>query len=416
MPGNGNARRPLRRGLSDRGFAIGIYLEHLEEASFLYEQRIGLLDDPEVPWPALADFEDRFEAHIDALVLGGELAMDVMRQQAVEGDAGEYHAALRVVCRHQRTDLLRSLLEPLDPADDERIRAAGDALALEMPSAWADLARVMAGASHAGLQQIAARIIGFRRISAGAELLVSLNGAKGARLLASVWALGRLREAAAHPVMWQVFEEQEEVHIRHAAALALARMGDPRILHACVEQGSRCDPLNTIVALSGGWDEFRLLQERAARGGLTPAVVLALGMLGEISAVPVLISALTVDECAGPAATALELITGAGLSGDPDAWRSWWQQNESRFQPFVRYRGGQLWSPVQVVHTMAATNLPRATRELAFHEAAARWGADIPFETDLPVALQRRALVAYMQWAEGAQAAQRAGAWTRTSR
>ena len=34
-------------------FAIDLYKEHLEEASFLYEQRLSLFDDPEVTWLAL---------------------------------------------------------------------------------------------------------------------------------------------------------------------------------------------------------------------------------------------------------------------------------------------------------------------------------------------------------------------------
>jgi hypothetical protein len=44
-----------------------LYLKHIEEASFLYEQRLTLLDNPDLFWRDLEEFEDRFEAHIDAL-------------------------------------------------------------------------------------------------------------------------------------------------------------------------------------------------------------------------------------------------------------------------------------------------------------------------------------------------------------
>ena len=37
----------------------------IEEASFLYEQRLSLFDDPEITWLDIEDFEERFEAHID---------------------------------------------------------------------------------------------------------------------------------------------------------------------------------------------------------------------------------------------------------------------------------------------------------------------------------------------------------------
>jgi len=43
-------------------FETELYQEHLEEASFLYEQRLTLFDDPEITWLDIADFEERFEA------------------------------------------------------------------------------------------------------------------------------------------------------------------------------------------------------------------------------------------------------------------------------------------------------------------------------------------------------------------
>ena len=58
-------------------FSSKLYLEHLEEASFLYEQRLDLLDDPELTWRDIEDFEDRFEPHIAGLVVRKELVLDV---------------------------------------------------------------------------------------------------------------------------------------------------------------------------------------------------------------------------------------------------------------------------------------------------------------------------------------------------
>ena len=47
-------------------FATNLYIE---EASALYEQRLTLFDDPEITWQDIEDFEDRFEPHIDGLVV-----------------------------------------------------------------------------------------------------------------------------------------------------------------------------------------------------------------------------------------------------------------------------------------------------------------------------------------------------------
>jgi hypothetical protein len=119
-------------------FETELYQEHLEEASFLYEQRLTLFDDPEITWLDIADFEKRFEAHIDALVVGVDLALNVCKAQAMEGDFGELHAAVRVFCRQNRLDFVQECLEALDPEDTERVQAISDAHNHELPAEWED--------------------------------------------------------------------------------------------------------------------------------------------------------------------------------------------------------------------------------------------------------------------------------------
>src|SRR4029450_12515018 len=114
--------------ISIRDFYIGLYQDYLEEASFLYEQRLTLFDDPEITWKDVHDFEERFEAHIDGLVVGGKLALEVCKRQARVGDFGELHAAVRVFCRQNRQDLVLAVLEELDPEAPERVQAVSDAL------------------------------------------------------------------------------------------------------------------------------------------------------------------------------------------------------------------------------------------------------------------------------------------------
>ena len=96
-----------------RVFERGLHAEHLEEVSFLYEQRLGQLKNPAMAWSGLAEIEDRIEAHLDALVVGGELALEVCRERAAQGDFGELFAAVSVFCRSQRPPLLARLLTPV---------------------------------------------------------------------------------------------------------------------------------------------------------------------------------------------------------------------------------------------------------------------------------------------------------------
>ena len=305
----GGTGRQLRPDASDRGFAIGLYLEHLEEASFLYEQRLALLDDREVGWPDLADFEERLEAHLDALTVGGELALAVCRQQALQGDVGEYHATISVFCRHQRFDLLQAALDPLDPADEERIRAAGDALARDMPSEWCRDVSHLLSAGHAGLRRIAARVIGFRRLSAAPELLASVGRGGSYTLPEVAWALGRLRAGDATSLLRRMFDDEQNGATKRAAALALLQVGHRGIVRACLEQARRHPALLFAVGLGGGWDDLHALLEFEAG----PNRLLAMGLLGEVSAIGPLMAGLESEATAEAAAFALNLITGAGL-------------------------------------------------------------------------------------------------------
>ncbi|MBW2742544.1 MAG: hypothetical protein JRE64_27860, partial [Deltaproteobacteria bacterium] len=156
-------------------FETELYQEHLEEASFLYEQRLTLFDDPEITWLDIADFEERFEAHIDALVVGEELALKVCKTQAVEGDFGELHAAVRVFCRQNRLDFVQECLEALDPKDAEKVQAISDALNHELPSEWRDEFIRILSKGDQRLIPVVAKLIGYRRLSSGKELLNALQ-------------------------------------------------------------------------------------------------------------------------------------------------------------------------------------------------------------------------------------------------
>ena len=124
---------------SYREFLTALYEEHLEEASFLYLQRRGLLGDPMTPWRKVAEWEDRLEAHIDALVIGGDLALEICRAHVTSGDAGEVFAAIAVFCRQESAPLLAEALRLLDAGNAEMMQAADDALlvaALETAKAY----------------------------------------------------------------------------------------------------------------------------------------------------------------------------------------------------------------------------------------------------------------------------------------
>src|SRR6266704_2318152 len=210
---------------STRSFLVELYREYLEEASFLYEQRLGLLNDPEVTWKGIGDFEERFEAHIDGLIVGGDLALEVCKKQVVEGDFGELHAAVRVFCRQNRKDLLLQVLKEVDLEYPQKVQAVADAMKHEFPEAWQSEFLKMFSPGEEKLIGILAAVFGFRRIKAAKNLTDVLAGASPASFATVIRAIGRLGEKKAGERL-RKFLHHEEESLCLEAAVALMRLGD----------------------------------------------------------------------------------------------------------------------------------------------------------------------------------------------
>jgi hypothetical protein len=168
----------------------------------------------------------------------------------------------------------------------------------------------------------------------------------------------------------------------------------------------------------------------------------ALGILGDVAAIPVLLAHLPQKELAPAAALGLNVITGAELyekafipevmdedelfedekdqvnKGQPvlrpdgkpygenvvrlsqktEDWQQWWAANKPRFKAGIRYRSGVLFGPGVLVENMAFEKTPRKIRQLAYEELVIRYDADIPFETEMPVKQQQAAVAKWKGW------------------
>ncbi|MBW2738936.1 MAG: hypothetical protein JRE64_08820 [Deltaproteobacteria bacterium] len=422
-------------------FETELYQEHLEEASFLYEQRMTLFDDPEITWVDIEDFEERFEAHIDALVVGEELALKVCKTQAVEGDFGELHAAVSVFCRQNRLDFVQECLETLDPEDTERVQAISDALNHELPSEWKDEFIRILSEGDQRLIPVVAKLIGYRRLSSGKELLQALqqNNAQSASNI--IWSIGRVREQYARVLLFNKYLKHEDESVCSATAIALLRIGDPQILDHYLSSAHSGNWPFLLLGLGGNRSTVAVLIESATNNKASADCMIALGLLGDISAVDTLLSDIGDADFAGSAAMALNLITGAGiyeevfipeeidedelfeeeleklkrgeslyppgkepgttitrLSQKPEDWQKWWVENKSHFNPAIRYRNGKPYSPACLLENLQSEKSFHQVRQLAYEELVIRYGIDFPFETDMLVSEQKQAIAKYAEW------------------
>ena len=436
---------------SYRAFLIELYEEYLEEASFLYSQRKTLYQNPEITWKKIGEFEERLEAHIDGLVVGDQLALDVCKKHAAEGDFGELFAAMCVFCRQDRRDLALAALEQLDPGDQKKASAIADAFKYEIPDAWLQDFLTLLGSGEPKLAPILSRAFGYRRQKCGPQLMSAMRRCSPPALPEIVWSLGRIAyEPAKGPLL--DFLRSEEEPVRSSAAIALARIGERAVIDHCLDQAASNSWPILPLALSGGHSMLGPLTE--LRQTKPADCALALGLIGDAVSVPLLISLLEQSDSGGPAALALRYITGADLSEtvfvpdevdedelfesereqlkqgkpldrgdgrpfgsnitrlsqDPDDWNRWWKTHSARFVPGVPYCHGRPLSPRSLVELLAADSTPHALRKLGCEELAIRYQSDFGLETDVPTRVQVKALSVATAWSTS-QVQFREGVW-----
>lgn len=441
---------------SIKAFKIELYQEHLEEASFLYQQRLSLLHNPAISWRDVGEFEERLEAHIDALVVGEELALEICKKQALDGDFGELFAAVCVFCRQMQANLLAEVFRTLDYQDKEKLRAVVDAVKYEFPAPWNDYCAKALSGSSPSLLPILATLCGYKRLPLGEHLhrlMLATSSSKTDVNL--IWAIGRLKFESSHQTL-QPFLRHEDEALCSAALISLLHLGDYRALESCYLLVQTKSWPYIAFGLGGSRSASNILRDAISYGRADPDCLLALGLLGDLAALKSIHTCLDQPNLAESAALALNLITGADLyeeafipepidedelfehelkayreenkvptradgqpfgttvvrlSEDPERWKSWFSENASRFQPEKRYRNGKLYSPVCLLENLASEKTPYRLRELAYEELVIRYNADFSFEVDMPVHSQLAAINKLSAWVNENNIRFQAGCW-----
>lgn len=438
-----------QRWVSESAFRRGLYAEHHEELAFLYHQTTRLRDEGEVPLERLADFERRLVAHLDGLALGGSLAWREIGAHHDDEDAGHWYAAGLLACAQKDDKRFDGLLERARMGGPEpAARAAtglADALRHAMPSAWSG--RLLAWLADVP-QPLLGELAGVASfLGAGCREALERRLADGcAPSSALLRALGRCGAGGAVP--WLAARAQAEggTELGGTALAVLAELAGPQALALARQGGERFPVWHPVLALVGQRADVQLLLGRLAAQP-APETALALGLLGELSAVRPLVGALHNDAVAAAAATALQWITGADLtevvhendededgdasyrrlqprvplarrSGDetlrvardPARWTAWLGEASARFSAGTRYRFGRPYALPWLVQTVAEARHGPVYRRLAVAELAARHAAPRALDLRAATGRQRATIQLLQQWA-AQQDTQRSEGW-----
>ena len=330
----------MSTSLSRRDFLVSMYEEHVDEVAFLYVQRRSRMRDPEMPWPAVEEIERRMYAHLDALVVGGALALQVCRERGASEDASQLFAVLSLFCRQAAANDVAVLLNVIDCSQPLVAAAVSEALRQEMPTDWTEF--VIEALSRGGrLAVLLADVAASRRMPVGHELLAVLSQQPASERVVN--ALGLLRVRAAVPALTASLARDKPLppRVRTAALRALLRLGDHSCLRASQLLAYHESWPRSEIAMGGDWSASAMLRQVVDGDRVDAESVLALGALGEVGAITVLLrlldrgesdvrpmqinpgdeedvdaSSRDVDDClelTDAAAHALHWITGAAL-------------------------------------------------------------------------------------------------------
>lgn len=431
--------------LSVSHFLDDLYNEHVEEAAFLYDFVQASTSETDFQWTEAHEFEDRREAHIDALTLGGRAALTRCHDLADDG-AGELYVYASVILRQGRTDEFGSRMAEIEICRFDSLEALTLALT-----------------EHADDRQL--NQLGTRNLDTccSMTLLAVCRAMERRRLSVSLQALRQVLSVRLdalllnHELDVETADEDpgENCVARFGtvadsafvkAQLAGMQSNDEGLRDECIfnlqhcaetlhrhwhKQALKPGARGHAAIMTGADAAFAqsLFPEMKTGGHLD--IIRALAISGLPEAVRALVLALDSD-LAESAATALFCITGAELlesvfeeevidedelfeeerqaftagnkplradgspfgeertriSIDPDRWKQWLTTNKARFVAGIRYRLGEPITPDSLVRVLRREDTPKWIRAFTVQELRCRYGMTVPFHVSMTVRQQ----------------------------
>ncbi len=446
--------------ISYKQFLIELYQDHIDEAVAFYDQRLLRIEDDVADWMAPSFDDTRLEAHLDALVIGGALALELAKDAALEAEPGAIYVLVNVYCRYQQLDALLDFIEEMDLEEEGTRQAITLALMDQFPEPWVTpvqnlFKQPVKSPNICGL--FIPVLLKNHQFPEGFAFEPLLQSASSEQILSDplpfIDAAGVIRDKSSRNVLASLVV-QGEAKVKYAAFIALLRVGFHQVIGYTLHNVPADEQPTTALMLGAPLDLFNA-QVNIAQSDWTPSTVIQLMIGGVAEYIPQLISALANEALAPVVAEALFIITGERLTVslfveeewveddlfadelvafkegkvpqrsdgmpygeeveeliiDQDVWLAWWEEHHGRFVSGKRYRLGRLISPVSLVKALAHPYLKESVRKMCFLELVVRYNAVGHFsEVDL-VRCQQRFLRELYQWAEQVESSCVPGDW-----
>jgi uncharacterized protein (TIGR02270 family) len=371
--------------------------EHIEEADFLFHQREKALLNRVYDLDGVAELEERLLAHLDGLVLGDKEAWKLLAPKLIDGEAGEVFAAAFVAFDSGDSVLMDSVTKTFEQAEGVILDGIRHAWRHSSYAHIEEIVRPYSDAGKGAIQAASVDVLSFRRLPIESSLLRSLLSHKDPGIVVSAMnAVGRLRVRDLKEYVDPALDS-EALQVRKEAMRTGLLLGSDRALAQCrkaiKDRSELASESLILLGLSGQAQDAPLLADSLSDPLLSRDAVVALGLLGYIGALDVLLRLTADPKLSCLAGEAISRITSVNLEHDklvtdrpakvtkeesneeeeedfvedpdeglpyPDAGKleAWWRKNASRFDKNIRYRNGQPYSAQILMNILQGGSLP----------------------------------------------------------
>jgi len=297
---------------------MDVYEEHLDEAAFFWSQWEHALVAPKFNLEETSELEKRLLAHLDGLVLGGELVAEALLKPALEsGESSRCSAALWSLLAEPGLMEPTALPELLRAAPEDSLAALRRALELNEREEVGAALRPLLKNAAAPLRALTLEVLAFRGElppGVGVELLTHPNEQVVAAALRSLRPLPRELFSRELPRLLA----DGRLKVREAAIETGLVSGSRAAWEACRKavEGRGEVGLGTLLLLALGGEEqdIQRLIARATSAGAEGGALFALGFSGQVPAMETCLELMGQQPLAALAGEAFSAMTGLNLA------------------------------------------------------------------------------------------------------
>lgn len=420
--------------ISTTKFIRDLCSEHLDEAAFLFEQKLLQLRTSETTWAQSQEDDNRIEAHIDALLVEQSISLPFF-QSAIENYAGaELFIITALVCRIGNVNELFKLLDGTNLDDAENAEAISMALEFEAPSDWHSTLLRLKFDDHPRFVPVFLPLLTSRELSIQPSWLDKALNPEFEFHSFTLNSLAKSNIPSSQGIIATQLSSDIESDA-YAAVRALLKL-DPGKTTSYIQHKFNMDHVFHPVLATGCSKAYAHNCSQLRGNQYSTSIIHAIGIFGLPENIPMLISLLSNEELALDAAKALHWITGVNLSEevfveedweesdlfedeledfaqgivpkhadgrpfgenveqpvlDPAPWLQWWQTYANNYTPGFRYRFGALLTPALLVQVIESPQANNFVRQSALDELEIRYGIKHKLNLENAVALQVREL------------------------